>query len=180
VVAKYSSYVAQPEGTDWEQRCVDEFWSKHPEMYQRTLAEVARAPPAEQVAASVLLWIQMTLPDQRSTRLVVNTPGFDLCWLDHLLRDPSHLYIFCDGNGERVYTDVLELSSWLHGLRGNCDPNGSSSAAAAAVVTAHGAPVEPLAAFADSHDHDAANDAAATAQTAAYVMRALQSKQKHD
>lgn len=163
VVARFSSYVAQPPGTGWEQRCVDEFWSKHPEQWERAKKGIETAPSVDEVAADIKTWIRENVTQPANTRLVVNTPGFDCAWLDWLLGDVSHLYLL------GAYSDVLEVSSWYLGLARVCDPDASSKKASLAAL---GETEEPV--FAVEHDHDAANDAAATALRAAWVMRRVQ------
>ncbi len=167
VLARFSSYVAQPPGTVWEKRCVDEFWSKHPELFDKAKAGVAAAPSADQVASNLLAWVRARVPAGGDTRLVTDTAGFDLAWLDWLLGDRSHFYIF-ERDGQPVRTDVLDVGSWYLGLAGECDPEASAKAAS---LRALGVEVEPM--FEFTHTHDAADDAAAIALRAAWVMRTL-------
>ena len=163
VVARFSSYVSQPPDTEWEPRCVAEFWEKHPAQWERAKAGVAAAPSREQVRHDLIEWIRANVRDPKNTRLVVNTPGFDCAWLDWLLGDVSHLYVV---GGE--YADVLEVSSWYLGLGRVANPDASSRNVSRSVV---GVEEEPD--LGVEHDHDAANDAAATASRAAWVMRQL-------
>jgi len=171
VLNRFSSYVAQPQGTCWEQRCVDEFWSKHTRLFKQAQERVADAPDSETVRKDLLFWINENVCDPSNTRLVVDTPGFDTSWLDTLLGDRSHLYLFSDKSGNPVYTDVLERSSWFLGLGKVPDPDGSSKTTAKNVMKANGIDTEwPVHVM---HTHDAADDAAFIAVTTAYVMNGL-------
>lgn len=167
LLARFSSYVAQPPGTTWEKRCVDEFWSKHPEIYAKAQKGVADAPPAEHIAKSLMAWIRthVVCPDQ--TRLITDTPGFDLAWLDWLLGDRSHLYLFETDDGKPMMTDVLDVSSWYLGIGKVCDPMESSKKAVLSVIK------RPFPDFEFKHTHDAADDATLIAMRAAWVMRQI-------
>ena len=173
VLARFSSYVAQPEGTVWEPRCVAEFWSKHPELFEKAKRGVAEAPESAEVARLLLDWVAGVVRDpmQRQTRLVSDTSGFDVSRLDWLLGDVSHLYLFTDADGNRVYTDTLDVGSWYLGLGRECDPNASAQKASRLAL---GVAEEPK--FEFDHTHNAADDAANIALRAAWVMRTVEAE----
>ena len=88
---------------------------------------VAQAPDASTVAAALLAWVRAVVGNKAAdTRIITDTAGFDMAWLDMLLGDRSHQYLFEDGDGTPVYTDVLNVGSWYLGLGRECDPNESS------------------------------------------------------
>jgi len=167
IVSRFSSYVQQPPNTKWEERCVREFWEKHPDQFERAKQGVSKAPPADEVARNLLEWVRTNVTDITTTRLITDTAGFDLAWLDWLLGDRSHLYLF-EHDGVPVKTDVLDVGSWYLGLGGEMDPEASSKKA---VLRALGKDAFPD--FGVVHDHDAANDAALIALRAAWVMRSM-------
>lgn len=168
LVAQFQSYVRQPPGTDWEPRCVAEFWSKHPALFERARAEVQDAPPAGDVSQTLLDWVREHVKDPEHTHLVVDTPGFDLAWLDVLLGDRSHLYLF-ERDGKPMYQDVLDVSSWYLGLGRECDPGASSKKTS---LRALGETHEPV--LGVVHTHSAADDAAHTATRAAWAMKRVE------
>ena len=164
VLARFLSYVAQPEGTCWEERCVNEFWSKRPALFEKAKRGIASAPPADEVARLLVEWVRNVVADPDHTRLVTDTPGFDLAWLDWLLGSFNHSYLV---GGK--YIDVLDVGSWYLGLGGDCDPDASSEKAALRALD-----IKEFPKFEYEHTHDAADDAASIVLRAAFVMRALQ------
>jgi hypothetical protein len=168
VEASFCSFVAQPPGTTWEERCVDEFWSKHPEKFERAKREVQRAPQPDAVAYALLQFVQVAVEFPEHTRLVVNTAAYDTAWLDWLLGNRSHLYLM-QKDGKPYYADVLDVSSWYLGLGRECDPDASSKTTSLRAIGAHQEPT-----FVVEHDHDAANDATFIAMRAAWVMEAVE------
>jgi len=76
IVATYKSYIAQPEGTGWDRRTLDEFWLKHPDVYNTTLQEVAKARPAAVVMKEFLAWVR-EVTSGKPVLLVFDTAGFD-------------------------------------------------------------------------------------------------------
>jgi hypothetical protein len=165
VVARYKSYVAQPPGRVWERRCVDEFWSKFPALWETTKAEVWVARGGDVVAAEFKSWVRDNVVDPARTTVVFDTAGFDQSWVDELLGDTSCLYLL----GE--YRSTRDLSSFClgMGLSPFCDDAPSSKGAAAAKWgfafpewgATHGV----------THDHDPSNDAAVIGLNAAFASR---------
>lgn len=172
VVDSFSSYVAQPPGTTWEERCVKDFWEKNPEQYERAKIGLASAPSSDEVAKELMKWVESVVADPDNTRLVVDTAGFDAARLDMLLGSRSHAYLFTDPTTKRPkYTDALEISSWYFGVANVCDPDASSWKES---LRALGEEAETD--FGVAHDHDAANDAAVIALRAAWAMRQLRKR----
>lgn len=159
VLRKFQSFIAQPENTEWEERCVREFWSKHPERFEFVKNAIVNAPSRDEVATSVLSWLKDC---DKDARFVVDTPGFDLAWLDSILGHTSHLYAF--GN----YRDVLDLSSWYLGLGSVAHPDESSKNALCKRLG-----LEKLPDLGTKHTHDAGDDAENMAVVAAFAFRSL-------
>ena len=173
VVRRFSSYVRQPAGTTWEPRCVDEFWAKHPEAWERAKLALLTAPEESVVRERLLEWLA-GMP--AGTRLVTDTPGYDVAWLDYLLYDRSHMYLFTGKeSGKPEYNDVLDASSWCIGLAWKSDPDLSWKKCALRVAGDHDMTALPVFPGVE-HDHDAANDAAHTGLLVAWVMRQQETK----
>lgn len=166
-LARFSTYVAQPPGTTWEERCVREFWEKHPDQWERVKRGIATAPPVGEVALAIKDFFRMRVVDPVNTRVVSDTPGFDLAWIDTILGDTSYLYWFTDPQtGLPMYQDVLDVGSWYLGLARVCDPAASALGESRRAL---GVKEEPD--LGVEHDHDAANDAVHIAKRAAWAFR---------
>jgi len=174
VVTTFSSFVAQPAGTGWEPRCVREFWNQLPgDAFARAKEELERAPPAQTVRDNLLMWVRKNVSDPSNTIVATDTPGFDVCWLNHLLRDRSHLYLFTDEQGEPMFTPYLDTSSWYLGLNEVLDPNSSSYEAAEEVVSGLTGSTGSLDIYRALHTHRASDDATSIGLKLAHVMNAL-------
>ena len=88
VVASFVSYLAQPPGTEWEERCVEQFWKKHPERYTNTLEAVKYAPQPHEVMARFKEWV-LVKTEGKNVTIVCDTAGFDVAWINHYLQDES-------------------------------------------------------------------------------------------
>ncbi len=109
LVSTFNSYIRCPEGRIWEERCVREFWAKHPEVYAKTIEECAKAPSVAEVMISFLAWID-ALP--RPIVLATDCPAFDFIWLQELLPPGKKLlYLFGDYD-----TDPIDLHSYMQGF----------------------------------------------------------------
>ena len=107
----YRSYLAQPERTNWEERCLNEFWLKHPKLYEETLLGVDAARPAQEVMAEFKDWVLDVTEDKQVT-IIFDTAGFDQAWVDYNLGDTSCLYLL------GYYKPTRDLSSFCIGLGG--------------------------------------------------------------
>ena len=174
LLARFTSYVAQPDGTTWEQRCLEQHWYKYPDLYEKAKIGLLNADSDAVVAARLLDWVRAAVIDPANTRLVTDTPGFDLGWLNWLLgtQSRSYSYLFEDSNGGLLYRDALDVGSWFLGLGGECDPEASSQAAALKALDVKSEPK-----FEFQHTHDAADDAANIAVRAAWVMRSMAARE---
>jgi len=161
VINKFSSYISQPNGTVWEERCVKEFWSKYPDQWERAKNGIKNAPDEIEVSKQIMEFIGKC--PQNDICLVVDTPGFDISWFDLLIshQDKSHLYIFND-----KYNDAIEVSSWYLGTGFVCDPNASSKKTILNTIQEKEFPKWSVV-----HDHNAANDATVMVLNLAWIMR---------
>ncbi len=117
VVSTFSSYVAKPEGRVWEERCVREFWQKHPMVYAKTLLEIETAPSLEKVGTDFVEWVK-TLP--KPFVLATDCAAFDFVWLSYLL-PPGVTVFMLSGVSESAPrgaydTDPIELHSYFQGV----------------------------------------------------------------
>ncbi len=150
-VATWESYVAQPEGRVWEERCVREFWSK-PEnaaRWEETKAEVAAARPAAEVAAEFRAWVAEHGATPDDTTIIFDTAGFDQSWVDQMLGDGSCLYLLGG------YKQPRDASSWYVGMGLRSPAENVDSESEAAADTWGIAWPE----FHVKHDHHPAHDA---------------------
>jgi inhibitor of KinA sporulation pathway (predicted exonuclease) len=162
ILASFSSYVRKPIGCDWEKRCVDEFWSKHPELWEQAKIECETAPPLDIVAGMVKDFIRKHVEDPEHTTLVYDTAGYDAAWFHYLLGDDDDHYIL------GKYRDSIDVSSFYLGIARSTDSQGSSKAAVQ-VALGFKFPEWPV-----QHTHRAEEDAAVIALNYAAVIDQLE------
>ena len=164
VLGTFSEYLAQPPNCTWEQRCLDEFWSKHPELYEETVLRVASAAPASEVMARFKKWVQDITKDKK-TLIVFDTSGFDQAWVDYNLEDTSCMYLL----GPDRFECPFDISSYMLGLaQAPFDASSKKSFEKFLNVKIPKWPVD--------HDHNPANDATVTGLNAWYVMSRVSNK----
>lgn len=111
VVSKFSTYLPQPPETEWEPRCVAQFWEKNPELYLKAQNGVDNAP--SDAVENLLKWIkEHQHPDASQNLLISDCASFDFVFLAHILQDhsyPSLLYLFGDFENIPIDTQSFEL-----------------------------------------------------------------------
>lgn len=159
VLGTFSEYLSQPEGTCWEQRCVDEFWLKFPDLYEETKIKVGSAAPAKEVMKRFKEWVQ-EISKNKKTLIVFDTSGFDQAWVDYNLEDTSCLYLL------GYYSKPFDISAYMLGFaKADFD---SSSKKSFVSTTGVNFPKWDV-----SHDHNPANDATVTGLNAWFVRSHL-------
>lgn len=155
IIATYKSFLAQPEGTGWEQRCLDEFWFKNMDAYIATVAGVANARPALVVMAEFRQWLIDNVSG-KEVFVVTDTAGFDSTWLgynlDALGEDNCSVEYMMSARGENRYESPVDISSYMLGAAGaTLDKSSMKSFCAAKGLQKPEWHVK--------HDHDPLNDA---------------------
>jgi len=152
IVSRFSTYLQQPAGRGWEERCVSEFWAKHPEQWEKTKRGVAEAP-ADGVER-FLAWIKETQdPDAAKNVLVCDNSAYDFVFLDSVLPPGrSLLYLFGDYENSPMDTHSYSLGVAERNIALGEGCNKADKGALARLNTVF--PTFPV-----EHDHDAGNDA---------------------
>ncbi len=112
IVSTFSTYLPQPEGTNWEERSINEFWLKNPKIYEETLAGIKNA--GYEGINRLLSWIdEHKDPNPDQNLLITDNSAFDFIFLAKILenRHRSLLYLF--GAYEQTPIDV---SSYYLGI----------------------------------------------------------------
>jgi hypothetical protein len=160
-VAGFQSYLAQPEDTCWEQRCVDEFWSKFPDVWEETKKRVASAEQPEVVMDRFRHWV-LEVTKGKKVKIVFDTSGFDQAWIDYYLGNISCLYLM------GYYDQPMDISSYMRGVgKAGFDISGKKSFVKAMQL-------DKFPEWEEKHDHNPENDATCIAKNACFVMRELQ------
>jgi len=158
-VAGFQSYLAQPEATDWEQRCVDEFWSKFPDVWEETKKKVAAASHPDVVMDRFRKWVLEVTKDKK-VKIVFDTSGFDQAWVDYYLGNISCLYLL------GYYDQPMDISSYMRGVgKGGFGDSGKKSFTKATGIE--------FPEWEEKHDHNPENDATCIAKNAAFVFKTL-------
>jgi hypothetical protein len=160
VLGTFSEYLQQPSGTVWEKRCIDEFWSKHQNLYLDTLEHVVRAAPVEEVMARFKKWVLDVTRDKK-TLIVFDTAGFDQAWVDYNLGDTSCMYLL------GYFECPFDIASYMLGVaQAEFDASSKKSFVKAKAIEFPKWDVD--------HDHNPANDATVTGLNAWWVMTHVQ------
>ena len=155
-VAGFHSYLAQPEDTCWEARCVREFWAKHPEVWEETKKKVAMADKPELVMDRFRAWVAEVTSGKR-VKIVFDTAGFDQAWVDYYLGNINCLYLL------GYYDQPMDISSYMRGVgRGGFVLSGEKH-----FTNAIGLEFPE---WEEAHDHNPENDATVIAKNAAFVL----------
>jgi hypothetical protein len=113
IVSQFSTFLPQPVGTEWEPRCVIQFWEKNPELYARAKEGVANAPPLAEAVSQLLQWIKTHQDLNAANNLLISDcASFDFVFLAHILKDhsyPSLLYLFGDFENIPIDTQSFEM-----------------------------------------------------------------------
>jgi hypothetical protein len=155
IVATYKSFLAQPPGCTWEQRCLDEFWFKNMDAYIATVAGVANARPPLVVMAEFRQWMQDNVSG-KDVAVVTDTAGFDSTWLEYNLdalgEDNCSVNYMTSAPGKSTYESPVDISSYMLGAAGaTFDKSSMKSFCAAKGLE------KPQ--WHVTHDHDPLNDA---------------------
>ncbi len=160
VVDTFESYLKQPDGTCWEQRCVDEFWSKFPDLFEKTKIEISNALPADIVMKKFLDWVLKVTKDRKCV-IVFDTAGFDQSWVDYNIGHTSCSYIM------GYYKPTRDISSYMLGLA-KLGVHGYGAKASVVKIAKEDFPVWNV-----NHDHNPSNDAAVTGLNASWVSKII-------
>lgn len=109
----FGSYIRKPASRTWEERCVREFWSKHPELYKNALLSQTTAPDAAAVARSFVDWCKEVLSDVDELVVVSDNVAFDTMWLNWLLNHIGVSAFYAFGG----YRDIVDTYSFYRGVR---------------------------------------------------------------
>jgi hypothetical protein len=100
-VDRFSTFVQAPTPQHgWEKRCVDEFWTKTPEIaekYAEIMNALGTAPKPDEAGLAFVAWIDALVARLGSHALmfVSDTAGFDYAWISTVLpAGKSLLYAF--------------------------------------------------------------------------------------
>lgn len=115
IVSTFCEYLPQPANTEWEDRCVEQFWKKNPELYRSTLEGIEKA--SDNVMKRFIDWIDLYKnPDATQNLLITDNSAFDFVCLAPLVAPyRSLLYLF----GEYEQTPVDVCSYYLGRLKRN-------------------------------------------------------------
>lgn len=153
VVSKFSTYLRQPEGRVWEERCVKEFWEKHPEQWEITKRGVLDAPA--DAVGNFLKWVKENQdPDAAKNVLVCDNGAFDFAFLQSVL-PPGRalLYLFGDYENSPIDSHSYSLGAAERNVASHADGcNRADKGALKRLKT-------EFPKFGVEHDHDAGNDA---------------------
>ncbi len=112
VVSEFSSYVRKPVDREWQPQCVEQFWSKNPELFDRARLTIKspETPTQDEVGESCVAWIASLPPGTKI--LVTDMAAFDFIWLQHLL-PPGVTLLYLFGKYEM---DPVDVTSFYSGL----------------------------------------------------------------
>jgi hypothetical protein len=165
-------------GTEWEERCVREFWTRDAALLQQfEKAKAACAseetPDATTALTNFVTWCRDLAAEygRENIAVITDTAGYDVGWLDHCM-PPSYSMSFLLGN----YTPIRDVSSFHMGIAG-ATPHmalwGAEERARAKLNL-------PKPTLEHAHDHDPANDAYVIAAEAAQIARAIEKRERDD
>lgn len=169
VIGTFKRYLAQPANREWEERCVEQFWNKFPDMYGKTLEEIRTAGAVPAVMAEFRAWVH-EVTDDKDAHIVFDTASYDGAWLETLLGETSSNYLMRKRNDkgelEEYYRPTRDISSYLLGAAGA--PFGKSGMKAFCERFGLQRPV-----WAVKPDHDPGNDATCIALDAWWAHKQL-------
>jgi hypothetical protein len=160
ITKSYKSYLALPPGAGWDERTVNEFWLKYPDVYEMTQKEVAKARQPKEVMTEFLAWVREVTKD-KDVRLVFDTAGFDAGWINYHLTSLDEKVGIDWMMGH--YEPPTCLGSYMLGAgQATFDKSSKKSFCKAKGLTMPKWPV--------SHDHDPLNDATVIAYNLHWVL----------
>jgi hypothetical protein len=167
-VAHFNAY-ASMEGYEWDERCVKEFWLKHPDRFAETLEKCKNAPSPYVVVEQFLEWVK-EVSAGKDAYLITDCSTFDTGLLKHFSK-VDILYVL------GPCRDIVDVSAVYMGLSRKfmdcAGVDGSSKRyALGALCDVKGCEVK-WPEFPVTHDHDAVNDATVIAMRWCFVQRCL-------
>lgn len=170
-VDRFCTFVKPPSPSHgWEQRCLDEFWLKTPEMAQKhaeIVAALETAPTPDEAGAAFMTWIGTLVARFGADALMFtsDTAGYDYAWLSSVLpKGTSLLYAFGS------YRPVFACSNFYGGVAG-VTPRRSLWGLLGSCAERLG--IEKPASPTAVHDHNPMNDAETIAYEAGAIVRAV-------
>lgn len=180
VVNEFLAYLEQPPGTEWEQRCLDEFWNnanygKDGKTQMQLLVEARErhgTEPCEAAIRRFVDWAQSMSKRYKDELLVVSdTAAFDTTWMNVYLSKynrPNQCVSLLYLTGE--YRPVRDVSSFYHGAAGRLQAWGGAKRVMERV---QGSNEWPAWVTAVEADHNPLNDAKHIGLQAVHVVRIL-------
>lgn len=111
---------ASMDGYEWDERCVSEFWMKHPALYAEALQETTgnKAPSPYQVIDNFMEWVyrHVLVGPIANVNLISDNVAFDVGTLRYFSTKRDIMYMFTDMNKNFVYRDVIDTGSFYYGL----------------------------------------------------------------
>ncbi len=158
VVDSFESYLRQPHDRCWEQRCIDEFWSKFPDLFEKTKNEILKAPPIDIVMNNFIDWV-LKVTENKKCVIVFDTAGFDQSWVDYYMGHTSCQYIM------GYYRPTRDISSYMLGFA-KLGVHGRDSEKSIENISGKKFPLWNV-----NHDHNPSNDAAVTGLNSNWVSK---------
>jgi hypothetical protein len=112
VISSFNSYSSM-EMFQWDDRCVEEFWDKHPVRFAETKLEVYNpmTPQPWEVLRNFMAWVRKeTAEFKDSVYLISDNVAFDVGVLRHFSSETDVLYMFGS------YREVVDVSSAYMGM----------------------------------------------------------------
>lgn len=111
-IPSFSTYLPQPEGAEWEDRCVTQFWEKNPELYAKTKNNVANA--SDDGIVRLLEWIDLHKdPNPANNLLITDNAAFDFVFFSELIAPYRRSLLYLFGEYE---TQPLDVGCYYLGL----------------------------------------------------------------
>jgi hypothetical protein len=108
----FSTYLPQPENTEWEPRCVKEFWEKNPELFEKTKNSVKNA--GTDGVERMLEWIERNKdPNPANNLLITDNAAFDFVFFSELIAPYKRSLLYLFGEYE---TQPLDVGCYYLGL----------------------------------------------------------------
>ena len=108
---------ASMEGYQWDEACVERFWKKNPALYAEALEETKRSKLSPfQVVQLYFEWLEEHTGTLTNVQLISDNPAYDVAYLRVFGGDHDIFYAFKNKAGERVYTDIIDTTSFFVGV----------------------------------------------------------------
>lgn len=174
VVARFNEYtnMKREDGTDyeWEKRCVDEFWSNHPERFEETKRKIAESAhtPAQVINELFLPWLDEVTKDVSDVYFITDNAAFDAGILKYYSKRNTMYLLRTPYAREFVDVSSAYAGSTRRRVTAALLDNESSKRMALDAVGEAEFPD-----FAVAKDHDAVNDAENMALRWAFIQSKL-------